>query len=146
MRSRVDSSIAFLLLASSAALAQPAPRVERFSRNPIVSPEMLEGNDGENINGPSLIRVPPWVEGALGQYYRYFSHHADTYIRMAYADDLGRPWKVYDPGTLRLDATICNEITESSYASYRHVASPDVHVDPESRQFNVEDFQCPRGI
>jgi len=103
---------------------------------------MLEGRDGANINGPSLIRVPPWVEGRLGEYYLYFANHAGTYIRMAYADDLAGPWQVYAPGTLRIEDTICNDITESSYATYRHVASPDVHVDPESRRIRMY-FHCP---
>lgn len=73
-------------------------RVERLPGNPIVVPAMLGGLDGENINGPSLIRVPPWVEGRLGEYYLYFAHHAGKYIRMAYADDLAGPWTVYGPG------------------------------------------------
>lgn len=30
---------------------------------------MLPGRDGENINGPSLIRVPAWVKNPLGRYY-----------------------------------------------------------------------------
>lgn len=145
---------AFLLLASLGVLsgcaekpdqvvAPFAPRVERFPHNPIIRSEMLAGNDGENINGPSLIRVPPWVEGALGKYYLYFSSHAGKYIRMAYADDLAGPWTVYAPGTLRLD-TICNDITEP-FCGYRHVASPDVHVDPESRQIRMY-FHSPAYI
>ena len=30
------------------------------AQNPIIRPEMLPGSDGDNINGPSLIRVPDW--------------------------------------------------------------------------------------
>ncbi len=121
---------------------QFASRVERLPGNPIVVPAMLGGLDGENINGPSLIRVPPWVEGRLGEYYLYFAHHAGKYIRMAYADDLAGPWTVYGPGTLHIEDTVCNDITESFYASYRHVASPDVHVDPKSRRIRMY-FHCP---
>jgi hypothetical protein len=152
MRNRVVLSLTLLLLTAAASggctrvaaptPAQSAPRVERLPGNPIVIPAMLGGHDGENINGPSLIRVPPWVEGRLGEYYLYFAHHAGTYIRMAYADDVTGPWKVYDPGTLHIEDTACNDITESSYAAYRHVASPDVHVDPESRQIRMY-FHCP---
>ncbi len=119
-----------------------APDVERFPNNPIIVPNMLPGNDGENINGPSLIRVPSWVEGALGQYYLYFAHHLGTYIRMAYADDLAGPWKVYEAGTLRLEDTICDDITGSIYADYKHMASPDIHVDGESQQIRMY-FHCP---
>ena len=42
---------------------------------PIIRPEMLPGADGENINGPSLIRVPSWVKNPLGRYYLYVAHH-----------------------------------------------------------------------
>ncbi|MEZ5903689.1 MAG: hypothetical protein R3C69_00710 [Geminicoccaceae bacterium] len=44
-----------------------APRVVRLPGNPIIRPHM-DGRMGDNINGPSLIRVPDWV-GALGRYY-----------------------------------------------------------------------------
>ena len=119
-----------------------APSVERFPNNPIIVPEMLPGDDGANINGPSLIRVPTWVEGALGKYYLYFAHHIGANIRLAYADDLAGPWKIYEAGTLRLEDTICNEIYGSIYANYKHLASPDVHVDNESQQIRMY-FHCP---
>jgi hypothetical protein len=118
------------------------PSVERFLNNPILVPEMLLGDDGANINGPSLIRVPPWVDEALGKYYLYFAHHIGANIRLAYADDLAGPWNVYDAGTLRLGDTICNDIAGSIYADYKHVASPDVHVDHESQQIRMY-FHCP---
>ena len=90
---------------------------------------------GENINGPSLIRVPAWVERPLGRHYLYFSHHAGTFIRLAYADDLAGPWQVHEPGTLRLDqAPHC----------FDHVASPDVHVDDVRREILMY-FHCPSG-
>ena len=41
-----------------------------------------------NINGPSLIRVPTWIEHPLGRYYLYFAHHKGEYIRLSYADRL----------------------------------------------------------
>jgi hypothetical protein len=44
-------------------------RVRRFAENPIIRPAMLPGRDGDNINGPSLIRVPDWVRKPLGRYY-----------------------------------------------------------------------------
>jgi hypothetical protein len=58
-----------------------------------------------NVNGPSLIRVPPWVENELGDYYLYFAHHKGEFIRMAYADRLAGPWTVHGPGVLDLDAS-----------------------------------------
>jgi len=124
------------------ATAQNMPKIERLENNPIIVPEMLPEPDGENINGPSVIEVPPWIEVALGKYYLYFAHHAGTYIRMAYADNLTGPWTVHEPGTLQLEDTICNDINESFYATYRHVASPDVHVDDASQQIRMY-FHCP---
>jgi len=68
-----------------------------------------------NVNGPSLIRVPAWVENQLGDYYLYFAHHKGEFIRMAYADRLAGPWTVYSPGVLDLDASFfANEVPESA--------------------------------
>jgi len=131
-----------IFIVSSTGIAQSLPEVRRLEGNPIVRPEMLPGHDGENINGPSLIRVPDWVAEPLGRYYLYFAHHAGTYIRLAYADHIQGPWTVYEPGTLRLEDTVCNDIKESSYANYRHVASPDVHIDEDAREILMY-FHCP---
>ncbi|MGB9624882.1 MAG: hypothetical protein ACPMAQ_08465 [Phycisphaerae bacterium] len=100
--------------------------VRRFASNPIIRPDM-NASIGDNINGPSLIRVPDWVEKPLGRYYLYFAHHKGTRIRLAYADRLEGPWKVYAPGVLRLEDSLFEH----------HVASPDVHIDPERRQIRM---------
>ena len=55
-----------------------------------------------NINGPSLIKVPEWVENKLGNYYCYFAHHKGRFIRMAYADTLTGPWTMYDEDIMPL--------------------------------------------
>lgn len=86
---------------------------------------MLPGDDGDNINGPSLIRVPDWLPGRLGAYYLYFAHHTGTYIRLAYADSPQGPWRVHPGGALSLEQ--CPFLRE-------HIASPDVHVDDQSRR------------
>src|SRR5438067_6281806 len=91
----------------------------RLPNNPIITPE-LSRSIGDNINGPSLIRVPDWVASPLGRYYLYFAHHQGKFIRLAYANALAGPWKIYEPGTLRLD-----EVS----TCHNHIASPDVHVD-----------------
>ena len=98
----------------------------RFKRNPIITPEM-DPRIGCNINGPSLIKTPKWVENPLGKYYLYFSHHQGQYIRLAYADTLKGPWKNYEPGTLKL---------EDSF-SIHHIASPDVHVDNDRQEIRM---------
>ena len=59
-------------------------RVERFIQNPIITPS-LDPRMGQNINGPSLIRVPDWLPNRLGNYYLYFAHHQGQYIRLAYS-------------------------------------------------------------
>ena len=109
-------------------------RAVRLPENPVVTPASNSAL-GENINGPSLIRVPSWVERPLGRYYLYFAHHAGKFIRLAYADRLAGPWQIHEQGTLRLDETPrCND----------HVASPDVHVDSARRQILMY-FHCPAG-
>ena len=107
--------------------------VIRFEKNPIIRPAMLAGQDGENINGPSLIRAPGWLENPLGKYYLYFAHHQGKYIRLAYADRLEGPWTIYEPGTLRLD---------QAESCVHHVASPDVHVDDSLQEIRMY-FHCP---
>jgi hypothetical protein len=84
-------------------------QVRRLAGNPIIRAGMDERMREEaanygyvNINGPSLIRVPEWVESPLGKYYLYFAHHKGEYIRMAYADELAGPWRTYEPGVLDL--------------------------------------------
>jgi len=76
-------------------------RVTRLLDAPIITPD-LHPSIGKNIQGPSLIRVPDWVQSRLGTYYLYFADHKGSYIRLAYADDLRGPWKVYQPGSLQL--------------------------------------------
>ena len=39
----------------------------------IIKPEMLKFGEGNNINGPSLIKVPDWIINPLGKYYLYVS-------------------------------------------------------------------------
>lgn len=120
-----------LALLSQLALLAATPRsveVRRLAGNPIIRPEMLPGQDGANINGPSLIRTPDWLANRLGTYYLYFAHHSGKYIRLAYADRLEGPWKIHEPGTLRLsEAPGCTG----------HIASPDVMVDDQRREIRM---------
>jgi hypothetical protein len=94
----------------------------------IILPAMLPGNDGANINGPSLIRTPAWLTNKLGTYYLYFAHHNGKYIRLAYADRLEGPWNIHEPGTLQL-----HEVPGCT----GHIASPDVHVDDARRELRM---------
>ena len=138
-----------------AAQADPTTvRVERLLTAPIITPD-LHPSIGENIQGPSVIRVPDWVQNPLGAYYLYFADHKGTYIRLAYADDLLGPWHIHPPGSLRIAdsyfLTAPPEVEPERAARLRaqptnrghdsfveattpHIASPDVHVDNENRR------------
>lgn len=98
-------------------------KVERFAENPIIYAG-LSDTMGNKINGPSLIQVPEWIEDPLGKYYLYFAHHKGNFIRLAYADDLRGPWRIYEPGTIHL---------EEARSLEDHIASPDVHIDHENQ-------------
>ena len=119
---------ALITLLFAAAALHPV----RLPHNPIITPQ-LSPTLGENINGPSLIRVPGWVQKPLGKYYLYFAHHQGKFIRLAYADHLDGPWKIYEAGTLHLsEVSLCHD----------HIASPDVHVDSDKQQILMY-FHCP---
>ena len=134
-------------------------RVERLADRPIIEPA-LHPSIGANIQGPSLIRVPDWVESPLGRYYLYFADHKGRYIRLAYADELAGPWRIHAPGSLRLEDTpfpneppvAPPELVRATAARNRaagvrlphdvavelttpHIASPDVHVDAKRGRF-----------
>ena len=136
----------------------PGVRVERLLDRPIITPD-LHPSIGVNIQGPSLIRVPDWVEDALGAYYLYFADHKGHYIRLAYADDVLGPWTVHAPGSLQIaDSHFLTEPPEVApdvaarlrasqerrgvpmshdglfEATTPHIASPDVHVDDADRR------------
>ena len=100
--------------------------VRRFASNPIIHLGSAVGLGG-NVNGPSLIQSPGWIDRPLGRYYLYFAHHQGDHIRLAYSDNLEGPWRVYQPGTLRLEQSYC----------YNHIASPDVHVDEINQQVRM---------
>jgi len=104
----------------------------RFSENPLVTVSSSP-SVGDNLNGPSIIRVPPWIKKPLGRYYMYFAHHKGQHIRLAYADSLRGPWKVYEPGVLNVSATAFfrpqPDPANSPEFVYTHVASPEIYVD-----------------
>ena len=133
-------------------------RTCRLLDRPIISAD-LDPTIGVNIQGPSMIRVPEWIDGRLGTYYLYFADHKGSYIRLAYADHPAGPWTIHPPGSLqlaqsgfltappvaspdqvarfearwkqsgaRMSHDLLSEITTP------HIASPDVHVDPDGRR------------
>lgn len=124
---------------------------KRLSETPIIKP-FMDNRMGGNINGPSLIRVPDWVQNPLGKYYLYFADHKGQYIRMAYADAVLGPWTMYIPGVLDVVHSLFEPVDppepapadrpdwaaslEGGYL-YAHIASPDVHVDGSTRQISM---------
>ena len=137
--------------------------VERIGEiiSPALSPEL-----GHNINGPSLIKVPAFVEAKLGNYYLYLADHKGLEIKMAYADQLVGPWQVYSGGVLSLeDSTLLTEPperpddykenkgiaagykppkeyeqyipTKEQTATIPHLASPEVIVDEQNETFTL---------
>ena len=134
-------------------------RVTRLVDAPIISQD-LHPIIGENIQGPSLIRVPDWVKDPMGKYYLYFADHKGDYIRLAYADELRGPWQVHPTGSLQLvDSLFLTEPPDAPEEAVEelkrlrqqqrgdeelshdlvtelttpHIASPDVHVDTDNQ-------------
>jgi hypothetical protein len=144
---------------TTAVLAQTVKtpvRVNRLADRPIITPQ-LDASIGPNIQGPSLIRVPDWAPGRLGNYYLYFADHKGKYIRLAYADNLLGPWRVHVPGSLQLAGSYLlttppngpveelaklralpqpANLSHDAFteATTPHIASPDVHVDDAKRR------------
>jgi hypothetical protein len=129
-------------------------RVGRLRDGPIIHPGS-HSSLGENIQGPSLIRVPGWVRDPLGRYYLYFADHKGAYLRLAYADAVEGPWTVHPPGSLQLGESLFlteppevpAEMIEQAEALVEtlklpndvvhdlgtpHIASPDVRIDDAS--------------
>jgi len=141
-----------LLLLSIGHPAMAEFSVTRLDDNPLL--EVSDHPDlAENINGPSLIKVPDWVTAPLGRYYLYFSHHQGKYIRMAYADTPSGPFTVHPGGVLPLAESgfpveppspedLPDGLRQTVEAGkpipfYTHIASPDVHVVPERNEIRM---------
>jgi hypothetical protein len=91
--------------------------------------------DGNNINGPSFIKVPEFVSNPLGKYYMYFGHHRGKYIRMAYSEEhIMGPYFLYNEGkgVLSLENT----------PGHDHISSPDVVIDEQNKRFTLY-YHCP---
>jgi hypothetical protein len=117
-----------------------APSARRLATNPLVtvasSPSL-----GDNVNGPTVIRVPAWIARPLGRYYMYFAHHKGQFIRLAYADAIGGPWTVYEPGVLQVRDTAFSrpqpDPADSPEGFYTHVASPEIRIDAAARTLTL---------
>jgi len=131
------------ILIGAASLLTTSPQVPAFASVPGVTATRIPQNPlitvassaslGDNVNGPSIIRVPAWVKQPLGRYYMYFAHHKGLFVRMAYADAIQGPWKIYEPGVLPARDTAFfrpqPDRQDLPEFFYTHIASPEVSVD-----------------
>jgi hypothetical protein len=124
-------ALALTLAVPLARQASSSITVTRFATNPLITVDSSPTLGG-NVNGPSLIRVPDWVERPLGKYYLYFANHRGEYIRLAYADAVTGPWKIHEPGVLHVKDTAFYR-PQPDLARFggnsTHLASPEVFVD-----------------
>jgi hypothetical protein len=131
------------MLAGAAALATsvlaqtvPPVRATRLPQNPLLTVDSSP-TLGKNVNGPTVIRVPDWVQRPLGRYYMYFANHVDNYIRLAYANAIGGPWTVYEPGVQHVRDTAFYRPQPdllSSDGFSTHLASPEIFIDHMRRR------------
>ena len=126
-----------LLVPLAPQYAAQATRATRFAQNPLITVD-TSGSLGGNVNGPTVIRVPDWVNRPLGRYYMYFANHMGEFIRLAYADAITGPWRVYEPGVLHVRDTAFfrpqPDPKETLADFYTHVASPESFVDPARKR------------
>jgi hypothetical protein len=76
-------------------------RIRRVGDGPIISDD-TDPSIGENIQGPSLVRAPDWLDEPFGRYLLYFADHKGSYIRLAFADRVEGPWGIHRSGSLHL--------------------------------------------
>jgi hypothetical protein len=97
---------------------------------------MLGKTAGQFTNGPTVIKVPDWVEDPLGTYYMYIADHHGLDIRLAFSDSLSGPWAVSPKPVLRLKRTL---------AIRDQIASPDVYIDDASHMIYMTVHGKPIG-
>lgn len=86
-------------------------------RTPIIDRSSFEFQN-DNINNPTVISVPSFINNSIGKFYCYFSNHSGTSIKMAYTDDLNGKWTVIDT-VFTLRDSACDS----------HIASPEIVVE-----------------
>jgi hypothetical protein len=126
-----------LLICMAGIVSAADVTAKRFAENPLItvntSPSL-----GDNVNGPTVIRVPDWVDHPLGRYYMYFAHHKGQYIRLAYSDSLHGPWKIYEPGVMKVSDTAFfrpqPDPDPAPPGVYTHVASPEIYIDQDAKR------------
>ena len=121
----------FLWLAFPASVWSNDVTATRLAANPLITVKSSPSL-GENVNGPSIIRVPKWVKQPLGRYYLYFANHKGHAIRLAYTNTFPGPWKIHEPGVIEVQGTAFRRPLPDPLGipfMYTHVASPEVWID-----------------
>jgi hypothetical protein len=133
------AACALALLSLQPARAQtPQVTAVRIKQNPLITVR-TSASLGDNVNGPSIIRVPSWLPHPLGRYYAYFGHHKGQFIRLAYADAITGPWKIYEPGVVPVSETAFYRPQPDPPDGpvdqfYTHIASPEIYVDETQKR------------
>jgi len=126
-----------LIAITAVAPATGQVKATRLTQNPLVT-VTTSASLGSNVNGPTVIRVPDWVQRPLGRYYMYFANHMGEFIRLAYADAITGPWRIHEPGVLHVQDTAMfrpqPDPKETLADFYTHVASPEILIDTERRR------------
>jgi len=114
------------------------PFTEVGFRHQVIWDNLPETSLLNNMNGPSVIRIPQFIKDDIGLDYKYqmfFAHHQGKSIRYAYSNFPVSGWTWLDSivnlnNTLYTKSSVLNECLklEDTYCD-GHIASPDVHVD-----------------
>jgi hypothetical protein len=133
----IGAALAVYAAADPPSAQAPAVVATRLAENPLLTVATSRAL-GDNVNGPTVVRVPDWIDRPLGRYYMYLAHHKGEFIRLAYADRLEGPWKVHAPGVLHVRDTAFHrpqpDPPDSPEGFYTHVASPEILVDAPGRR------------
>ena len=97
--------------------------------NGLIIPPGISKEVGDNVQGPSLIKVPDWLDNPLGKYYLYFADHKGNHIRLAYSDHLKGPWKIHPGGSLKL--------LESKFLT----KMPDIPENIDASKFTLKGYK-----
>jgi hypothetical protein len=132
------ATLSLLLFISPGRADDTVPRITatRTVEGPLIAPDLLPGDEGLSINGPSLIRMPAWVRHPGGRYHLYFAHHNGKYIRLAFADRPEGPWHLHSGGILPI---------AEQRALRGHIASPEAVIDDDTRQIFLFSHGVPRN-
>ena len=152
IRTKVVATLAGLAAVTAASLGSQTASAQQFDQNdfirlnnsnPIIFRNMFPANrratQGDNIDGPSMIRIPNFVQNRANnnaRYYLYFGHHNGDYIRMAWSRDPDRGFTLFragspvgNRGVLDNNNTNITNVGQGIQLRRNHLASPDAHVD-----------------